>query len=39
VINGALKKYLRYYNHERLHMGISLKTPIQIIQNRFQAIG
>jgi putative transposase len=39
VINGALKKYLRYYNHKRLHMGISLKTPIQIIQNRFQAIG
>lgn len=39
VINGALKKYLRYYNHERLHMGISLKTPIQIIQKRFQAIG
>ena len=37
VINGSLKKYLRYYNHERLHMGISLKTPIQIIQNRFQA--
>ncbi len=39
VINGALKKYLRYYNQERLHMGIDLKTPIQIIQNRFQAIG
>jgi putative transposase len=39
VINGALKKYLRYYNHKRLHMGISFKTPIQIIQNRFQAIG
>lgn len=39
VINGALKKYLRYYNHKRLHMGISLKTPIQLITNRFQAIG
>jgi transposase InsO family protein len=39
VINGGIRKYLRYYNHERLHMGISLKTPIQIIQNRFQAIG
>ena len=39
AINGAMKKYLRYYNHERMHMGISLKTPIQIIQNRFQAIG
>jgi len=39
VINGAMKKYLRYYNHDRMHMGIALKTPIQIIQNRFQAIG
>lgn len=38
VINGALKKYLRYYNYKRLHMGISLKTPIQLITNRFQAI-
>lgn len=39
VINGALKKYLRYYNHKRLHMGISLRTPVQLITNRFQAIG
>lgn len=38
-INGGIKKYLQYYNHERLHMGISLKTPMYIIQNRFQAIG
>ena len=37
-INGALKKYLRYFNHERLHMGISLRTPIQLITNRVQAI-
>jgi transposase InsO family protein len=29
-INCALKKYLRYYNHERLHMGINFKTPIQL---------
>jgi putative transposase len=39
VINSALKKYLRYYNHRRLHLGISLKTPMQLITNRFQAIG
>lgn len=39
AINRGIKKYLRYYNQERMHMGISLKTPIQIIQNRFQAIG
>jgi transposase InsO family protein len=31
-INCALKKYLQYYNHERLHMGIKLKTPSQLIQ-------
>lgn len=30
-INCALKKYLQYYNHERLHMGIELKTPNQLI--------
>jgi transposase InsO family protein len=30
-INCALKKYLRYYNQERLHMGIKLKTPSQLI--------
>jgi transposase InsO family protein len=30
-INCALKKYLQYYNHERLHLGISLRTPIQLI--------
>jgi len=31
VINGKLKKYLQYYNHRRLHMGISMQTPIQLI--------
>jgi len=31
IINCALKKYLPYYNHERLHMGISLQTPMQLI--------
>ena len=30
-INCELKKYLRYYNHERLHMGINLKTPNQLL--------
>jgi transposase InsO family protein len=39
VINCALKDYLRYYNNERLHMGISLKVPMQLITKRFQAIG
>jgi transposase InsO family protein len=31
VLNRALKKYLAYYNNERLHMGISLRAPIQLI--------
>lgn len=39
VINGVLKKYLKYYNEERLHMGIALKTPIQFLSKCFQAIG
>lgn len=30
-INRALKKYLIYYNQERLHMGINLLTPFQMI--------
>lgn len=38
AINCALKKYLQYYNHERLHMGINLKSPMQLISKRFQAI-
>jgi len=29
-INCELKKYLQYYNHERLHLGISLKVPMQL---------
>ena len=36
-INCALKKYLRYYNYERLHMGIFLKTPSQLLINSVQA--
>lgn len=36
-LNRALKKYLAYYNSERLHMGISFKTPMQLL-NPVQAI-
>ena len=28
-INCELKKYLQYYNQERLHLGLNLKTPSQ----------
>lgn len=38
-INCVLKKYLQYYNYERLHLGLNLKTPNQIINNSVQAIG
>jgi putative transposase len=30
TINCALKKYLRYYNYERVHGGILFRTPIQL---------
>lgn len=30
-INCALEKYLQYYNYERLHLGLNLKTPNQFI--------
>lgn len=30
VYNKHLPKYLRYYNTERLHLGIGLKTPAQM---------
>lgn len=39
TINCALRKYLKYYNYERLHLGISLRVPMQLITKRFQAIG
>jgi transposase InsO family protein len=31
AINCALKKYLRYYNYERLHFGINFLTPMQVV--------
>ena len=39
VINSKMEEYLQYYNTKRLHMGIEFKTPLQIIQKCFQAIG
>lgn len=38
IINCELKKYLKYYNTKRLHMGINFKTPMQIISECSQAI-
>lgn len=39
IINCKLKEYLKYYNEERLHMGINYQTPMQLITKCFQAIG
>lgn len=39
AMNKALKKYLPYYNRERLHLGIGLKTPQELAVKCFQAIG
>jgi transposase InsO family protein len=30
-INCALKKYLQYYNHERVHAGINYLIPMQVV--------
>lgn len=38
AINRELPKYLAHYNTCRLHLGIGLKTPMQIISKCFQAI-
>lgn len=39
VINKALPEYLKYYNNERLHLGINLQTPMQLLTKCCQAIG
>ena len=31
ILNDALRTYLEYYNNRRLHMGISLRAPVQLI--------
>lgn len=30
-LNEALKKYIKHYNETRLHLGINLKTPMQMV--------
>ena len=38
-INKALKRYLPYYNEKRLHFGLKLQTPMQVLMKKcFQAI-
>jgi len=32
ILNESIKEYLKYYNEERLHLGLKLKTPIQVLR-------
>ena len=38
TINKKLPEYLKYYNQERLHLGLELKTPLEIIQKCCEGI-
>ena len=38
TINRYLTGYLKYYNQERLHLGLNLKTPAQILARCCEAI-
>jgi transposase InsO family protein len=38
ILNKALRKYLEYYNSKRLHLGIKLKTPMQLLAKCVQGI-
>lgn len=33
VLNGKIPEYLKYYNTERLHMGISFFSPMQLLNS------
>lgn len=39
ILKRDIPTYLKYYNYERLHLGLNLKTPAYIVQDRFQAPG
>lgn len=38
LLNKALEEYLTYYNTGRMHLGINLKTPIQLVTKCVQGI-
>jgi transposase InsO family protein len=38
VLNTAIQKYLDHYNRTRYHLGIEMKTPLEVVRC-FQAIG
>jgi transposase InsO family protein len=39
LINEKLPEYLNYYNCQRLHLGIGLQTPQDILSKCFQGVG
>ena len=32
LLNSEIKRYLEYYNQERLHLGLDCKTPAEVLQ-------
>ncbi len=32
-INSKLNRFIRYYNYDRIHLGIGLKTPYEVLQS------
>jgi transposase len=38
ILNKELGIYLKYYNNERMHLGINLRTPMQLLAKCVQAI-
>ena len=38
-LNAVIPKYLKYYNEKRLHFGLKLQTPLQVLTSKcFQGI-
>lgn len=38
-LNAVIPKYIKYYNEKRLHFGLKLQTPLQVLTTKcFQAI-
>lgn len=38
TLNSALRRYIPYYNDKRLHFGLNLRAPRELLTNRVQAI-
>lgn len=38
ILKAVIPRYLKYYNQQRLHLGLNLKTPLSIIQKSFPSL-